>query len=171
MPTGFVYGKPSTRRDSGFSPEAQIVGNVAATIIDYFEQSQALFGKKAGAISLLRALAKECSRENWDGYGATAIDPQAILIAEDFIRALPRRIPLPEFAPEPDGSVSLDWIRSQNHLFSISVNNTGRLAFAWIDGSDKGHGVANFDGGRIPDRILLGIDDIVSYATTPFRVA
>jgi len=32
-----------------------------------------------------------------------------------------------------------------------------RLAYAWLDGTDKGHAVARFDGERVPDRILEGI--------------
>ena len=44
----------------------------------------------------------------------------------EFIRALLDDLPLPEFAPEPDGSISPDWIQSRNRLFSISVGSTHR---------------------------------------------
>ena len=85
----------------------------------------------------------------------------AVMLAERFLRALPYRIPLPELAVEPDGSISLDWIRSRTRLFSVSVGRASRLAFAWLDGSDTGHGVARFDGQNVPPRILEGIEAVV----------
>jgi hypothetical protein len=99
----------------------------------------------------------------WDGNEAAPIDSVAVRTAAEFIRAMPNDLPLPEFAPEPDGSISLDWIQSRNRLFSLSVGSTNRLAYAWLDGSDKGHGVARFDGERIPSRIIEGIIGIMKH--------
>lgn len=162
---------PFAKPGSGFSSEAEAVSRKAAEVANSFEQSQALFGEKSAAISQLITLANECADQDWDGYNACAIDPQAVLVAENFIRALPRGVALPEFAPEPDGSVSLDWIHSRSRLFSMSVGGSDRLAFAWLDGTDKGHGVAFFDGGMIPLRILEGINAIANDGNASFRVA
>lgn len=123
-----------------------------------FELSQALFGKKSTAISQLSDLANECSEQNWDGYNACPINTEAVTVAENFVRALPPDAALPEFAPEPDGSISLDWIQSRNRTFSISINSSYRLAYAWLDGTNKGHAVENFDGHSIPPRILEEIE-------------
>ena len=90
------------------------------------------------------------------------LDRLAALSAANFIRALPDGIALPEFAPEPDGSISLDWIQSRNRLFTLSVGSTNRLAYAWVDGTDKGHAVARFDGEHVPPRILEGIRGITN---------
>ena len=79
--------------------------------------------------------------------------------------------PVPEFAPEPDGSVSLDWIQSRTRLFSLSIGTSRRLAYAWLDGSDKGHAVSRFDGKHIPSRIQQGIREIVNYGHTSLRAA
>ncbi len=133
----------------------------ARKVANAAERSYALFAEKAAAISQLAALATECAEEGWDGSGAAAIDLVAVLLAERFLRALPYRIPLPELAVEPDGSISLDWIRSRNRLFSVSVGRSSRLAFAWLDGSDSGHGVARFDGQGVPPRVLEGIEAVV----------
>jgi hypothetical protein len=78
-------------------------------------------------------------------------------LAAEFIRVLPEDVPLPEFAPEPDGSLSLDWIQSRHRLFTLSVAPNIRLPYAWVDGADSGHGVARFDGETVPPRILDGI--------------
>lgn len=143
----------------------------ASALVKSVEESQVLFGRKAVAISQLRTIGSECAESGWDGTDACAIDELALRNAENFVRALPDGIPLPEFAPEPDGSVSLDWIQSRYRLFSMSVSNGNRLAFAWLDGADKGHGVSRFDGLTVPARVLTGIQSILSHENAPVRVA
>ncbi|MBP6784673.1 MAG: hypothetical protein KA152_12845 [Verrucomicrobiales bacterium] len=64
-------------------------------------------------------------------------------------------------APEPDGAVSLDWMVSKTRMFSVSCGLSSRLAYSWLDGSDRGHAVTDFDGWVVPDRILQGIHTII----------
>ncbi len=146
---------------SGVSDEARAVRKAVTEIEQSTERSIALFGEKAAALSQLAALAAECAETGWDGGEAVGLNSVARRTAERFIRALPEDMPLPEFAPEPDGSISIDWIDSRNRLFSLSVGVSDRLAYAWLDGTDKGHGVARFDGRNIPPRVLDGIKSIV----------
>lgn len=162
-----VHARPG----SAISPEAVAVAKAASAVMDAGERSQALFGIKAAAISELMAIANECAKPDWDGNDANAIDTLAVLKAKDFVRALPDKMPLPEFAPEPDGSISLDWIESRHRLFSLSIGASNRLAYAWHDGADKGHGVALFDGINVPSRVLDGIRAIMSHASTFLRAA
>lgn len=171
LTSGYAEIASLFRRESGFSSCAGFVSLLAGTLTASFEDSQALFGAKTDALSELWTLAEECSVEDWDGYGAGAIHPLALKTAEEIIRALPDSFPLPEFAPEPDGSISLDWIQSKNRLFSISAGTTNRLAYAWLDGSDKGHGVSRFDGESVPLRVLQGIQSIAGQCHAPFRAA
>lgn len=156
---------------SAVSREADVVRIAAASVAEARERSQALFGRKAGAISELLALESECGNEGWDGHGAAPVDQVAVLMVERFLRALPDRMPLPEFAAEPDGSISLDWIRSRNCLFSVSIGAGNRLAFAWLDGTDTGHGVAFFDGQVVPQRILEGIELVAGSGHVGVRAA
>lgn len=146
---------------SAISAEARAVRKAATEVAQSTERSMALFGEKAAALSQLAALAIECAENGWDGDAAVGIDPIAVRAAERFIRALPEDRPLPEFAPDPDGSISLDWIAARNRLFSLSIGGNDRLAYAWLDGTDKGHGVARFDGQNVPPRVLEGIESIV----------
>ena len=148
------------------SIEAHAVSEAAENVVKSVERSQVLFGAKADAISLLMALAGEYSQDE-----ITAVNPSALFMAERFVRALPDGVSLPEFSVEPDGSISLDWIESRNRLFSVSVGANSRFAFAWLDGSDKGHGVARFDGQEIPQRIIDGITAIAKNGNTSLRVA
>ena len=144
------------------SAEAVVVQEAASSVLNSVERSQALFGDKSVAISEVWALANECAETGWDGQDALSMNRSAIYNALAFSRALPDSVPLPEFAPEPDGSISFDWIKSRNRLFSMSVGSSNRLAYAWLDGTDKGHAVARFDEGRVPQRILDGFSAIMA---------
>ncbi len=156
---------------SAVSTDAQTVRKEVSGLVAFAERSQVLFGEKADAISQLRALANECAEAGWDGGDASPLASRAIRNAENFVRTLPDGIQLPEFAPEPDGSVSMDWSQSRNRLFSVSTGTNSRLAYAWLDGADNGHGVAQFDGEKIPHLILEGIKGITLHGNTSLWVA
>ncbi len=167
----YAVSQGGIRGSSAYSDDAKAVGVKVTAVAQQFERSQALFGDKAAALSQLREMAIECVEPGWDGGEARAINPLAISTAENFIRALPNFIPLPEFAPEPDGSISLDWLPSRHRMFSISVGTNNRLAYAWLDGTDKGHAVARFDGDKIPQRIVEGVNAILSHGNSSVRTA
>lgn len=168
---GYAALNALAQSGSAVSSEAHALGRAATAVCNSMEQSQVLFGEKSSAISKLRELEYECADNDWDGSEGSAINPLAVRVAENFLRALPQGVSLPEFAPEPDGCVSLDWIRSRNRVFSVSVGSGNRLAFTWLDGTDRGHGVAHFDGERIPPRILQGINAIMGHGNASVRVA
>lgn len=159
------------RGGSAVSTEAAAVREAASKVVEFAERSQVLFGEKSVAISQLWTLANDCDEQGWDGYDASAINQAALFTAEQFLRALPHDIPIPEFAAEPDGSISLDWIVSRNRLFSLSVGANNRLAYAWLDGADRGHAVARFDGNNVPARVLEGIKEIGVYGNASLRAA
>lgn len=162
---GLLAGYPALHAYAGagtaVSSEAVEAQRAANAVADSAERSHALYGEKAAAISDLAALAGECAAEGWDGNDAAPIDPAAVILARRFVRAMPDVMPLPEFGPEPDGTISLDWIDTRNRMFSLSIGRNNRLAYAWLDGADKGHGVASFDGRNIPPRILEGVSRVL----------
>lgn len=168
---GYAGLSPYARRGSAVSEEANALSKAASAVIRKVEESQILFGGKSAVLSELRALAQDCAQEDWDGNDASALHPAALQTAEDFVRALPSGIQMPECAADPDGSVSLDWIQSRNRLFSVSVGCSNRLAYAWLDGADKGHGVARFNGFLVPPRILSGIQSILTNGNACLRAA
>ncbi len=168
---GYAALNAYARPNSAMSAEARAVTQAVSAIVRSAENSQILFGTKAAAISRLMVVSEDCSKPGWDGDQACAIDQFAIQTATDFVRALPESFPLPEFAPEPDGSISLDWIESRHRLFSLSIGKTNRLAYAWLDGTDKGHGVARFDASNVPSRVLSGIESILNHGNTCLRAA
>lgn len=135
------------------------------------EQLSASFGAEKEADSKLRALFHECSEANWDGYDAEPVSPLAANLAEEFILSLPDDIPLPELSAEPDGSISLDWIISRQCLYSLSLGTNQYLAYAWLDGTDRGHAVAEFDRVKVPARVLEGIRGVTANGDAAIRVA
>jgi hypothetical protein len=150
------------RPGSALSSEARAVRKTAAAVMRVVAQSQALFGARDAAISGIWDLVEGCAAPNWDSEGAAPIAEGAALRAEEFIRALPDGLPVPEVAPEPDGSISLDWIRSRHCQLSLSVGTGDRLAYAWLDGSDRGYAVVRWDGAHIPVRLLEDIRAVMS---------
>lgn len=157
------------RPGSAVSTELRPVMREAASLLAAAERSQSLFGDKAFAISEVWAVASECAEPDWNGEGAKAVDEAVAEVAADFIRALPNDVPLPEVAPDPDGSISLDWIRSRNRMFSLSVGASSRLAYAWLDGTDRGHAVARFDREKIPALVLDGINEVMNHGDAALR--
>ncbi|MFP4192126.1 MAG: hypothetical protein ACLFU6_08670 [Candidatus Hydrogenedentota bacterium] len=143
--------------ENAVSDEAREVSRAQSEVFEGLEHSESLFGTKHAALSELWEVAEECAEEGWDGEGAPPIEPWAVRLAERFIRVLPEDIPMPEPIPEPDGSIGLDWTLSPHQNLSVSFGANARLAYAWLDGSDRGHAVARFDGETIPRRILDGI--------------
>lgn len=161
----------ATRTGSAVSREAAAVRDAASAIVAAREKSLALFGAKRAVIERIDELALECGSDGWDGENGLCLSPGAIDRAVSFVRAFPDGLPLPEVAPEPDGAISFDWIVARTRVFSVSIAATNRLAFAWIDGTDRGHGVARFDGDTVPARILGGIRDLTDERATALRVA
>lgn len=154
---------PTVGPGSAVSEESKVARDLVRAAVRSVETSQALFGRKASVISEIWALVNECAGPDWDSAGAEAVDRVAAFRAVDLIRALPPAVPLPEVGGEPDGSISLDWIASRNRMFSLSVGAGDRLAYAWVDGSSRGHAVDRFDGETVPPRILQGIREILKH--------
>lgn len=156
---------------TGVSLEARTLRDSACQVVKTTERSFSLFGDKGDAISRLLDVAEECAVADWDGEDAAPISAVAVAITAELIRSLPDRFPMPEFAVDPDGEVSVDWIESRTRLFSVIVGDSRRLAYAWLDGADRGHGVAGFDGGSLPRKIIEGVQGLFEHRDTSLRAA
>ena len=164
--TGAIAASSLFVPSSGVSNEADQLHDFAVEISERFESSQALFGSKMSLLNELHQLAVECAEEDWDGYGAEAVTATVLARAESFVRALPDNIPLPEVSVEPDGAIAFDWMPLPSKTFTLSVNGSNRLAFAWIDGTDRGHAAVKFEGAEIPSRILNELERLTRNATS-----
>jgi len=169
MLLGYAAVSAYARNGSAVSAESHVARETAFSVLGLAERSHALFGVKSAAIASLYEMSRECGVEDWDGDGAYAINSNAVSNAVDFLRALPAGLRLPECGTEPDGSVCFEWTFSRHRRFMVSVGKGNRLAYAWIDGTDRGHAVARFDGYHIPDRILQGLESLLTHESTAVR--
>lgn len=73
--------------------------------------------------------------------------------AQHLLWLLPNNVPLPAISVEPDGAIAFDWIFLRDRMFSITVSDADKLAYAWLNGNDRGHGVASLRGKVLPEPI------------------
>jgi hypothetical protein len=164
---GYAALQGFARRDgSAMSLEAGVVRQAAMELVERAKDSRALFGIKSDALSNLFSFVRQVNSE-----GICSIDASTVKYAVEFLCALPNDIILPEFATDPDGGISFDWIQTRNQIFSISIGPSNRLAYAWTYGLDSGHGVARFDGREVPAIVLAGIRSVLDYESTSIGIA
>ena len=108
----------------------------ALDLSKHIERSWVLFGSKEEALNRLYELAAECAETDWDGYGTEVVSQSAVEHSAHFIRRLPEDLPLPEISVEPDGEIAFDWSPTSTQTFSVSIGNAGRMACAWVNGTE-----------------------------------
>ncbi len=108
---------------------------------------------------VLKALGEvyeECSEDNWDGYGASAVGVDTYLESQRFLQLLPTTIPFPEITVEPDGEIAFEWFEGPRRVLSISVGSENILTYAGLFGINKTHGTDYF-GDVLPATIVSNL--------------
>jgi hypothetical protein len=103
-------------------------------------------------IALLEASTR-AETDGWDGYHAEGVKTGSYISAEALLRVLPAYVPAPEVFVHPDGQIALDWTADRDHVFSISVSDSGTLSYAGLFGGSKVTGREVFNG-TFPAAIL-----------------
>ncbi len=80
----------------------------------------------------LYELFEEYSENNWDGYGASAINLSSYINAISFLMALPSSTQVPEISIETDGDVVFEWFVSWDRVFSVSIGPNCELHYAGL---------------------------------------
>jgi hypothetical protein len=155
------------RTTSAISPEADQVCEAATRVLKGRQGSESLFGTKALALSRLCVAIEGLVVDDDQG----PVTSETYRNAESFVLALPDDLPLPEFGIDPDGAISLTWILSPTRMFSVSLSESERMAFAWLDGSDKGHAVSRFRPPSLPDAFMTILRSVVTNGSAALRVA
>jgi len=89
--------------------------------------------------------------------GMRPVDEDTARAAIEFAFLLPRSMPAPEIAPDVDGEVSFDWLGPGQKMFSVSINKSGRIAFAGrFSEKSKIHGTEQLSE-ACPPEIIRGI--------------
>jgi hypothetical protein len=137
----------------GASDEAQFVAKQAKEARRHLYESNGLGLQRRELFEELCAVAEECKRPNWDGYGAEAVSEDAYQLAYCFLEACPPGTPRPSIGAEPDGHLTLEWYRSQHNVLSVSVSPEGDLHYSALVGPNKAYGTEAFFG-EVPTEIL-----------------
>lgn len=157
------YALPS----SAFSPEAMEVTKAARQVMQDRLRSESLCGNKLLALSQISTAAQAVTVDE----DQASVNRSALNNAEQFVLALPDDLPMPESAVDPDGAISLTWFKSHTQIFSVSVGESDRAAYAWLDGSDKGHAVDRFELPVLPNRLLTILRSVVNNERSSIRIA
>ena len=88
---------------------------------------------------------RECSRADWDGYGALAITSNTYQEARSVINALPLSMPLPDIVAEPTGEIGFEWRKGKGYIFVVSVGGKYQMTYAGLFGGNSVHGSEYFD--------------------------
>ena len=115
------------------------------------------FGWKNDISSDLIEIFKDCSRPDWDGYGAMAVSYNEIDTARKFLWMLPESITTPEVSPDPDGAISFNWGNGYDQMFSISAEKNILIYAGLFNDGVKKHGQLPFY-----NEIPIEITDILS---------
>jgi hypothetical protein len=86
------------------------------------------------AIDPLEDTRERCQVDGWDGVGSVAVTDaviaKAVSVAAAIADLLPSSIPGPDFVPEGDGAICLDWMIDPKRIFSLSVGVRDGISFA-----------------------------------------
>ncbi len=105
-------------------------------------------------------ICKEHFEYNWDGYNALPITIETGEAAKEFIRLIPNDIDIPEFSPDNDGEISIDWdycvgdnFNSEYFCLSVSINDGKKLSYVMKDPYNRSNGIYDFKD-KIPEPII-----------------
>ncbi len=98
------------------------------------------------------------SAYNTIGNEMTAVSTNTVKEAIKFAKLLPKSLPIPELAADPDGDISFDWVGKNGKMFSASIDGSGRVAYAGrFSELSKVHGI-EYISDSCPQEILRGIE-------------
>ena len=126
--------------------------------IRYYFAGSVTFGEHlAKVLEDLLKEREEHSVDNWDGYGAKAVNIDSFYNACHFALSIPSNVPTPEIYVDTDGEITFEWYKGRRQVFSISVGSKSELAYAGLFGASKTYGVEQFYD-DVPERLLDNIN-------------
>jgi len=157
-----LYTNPTAfNKNVGVSDSASEIWRDTENIRNYFAGSITFGEHLAKVLEGLLKAREEHSVDNWDGYGAKAINIGSYNYALSFSLSLPPSFPVPEIYVNPDGYVTFEWYEGKRKVFSISIGNRNELAYAGLYGGSKIYGV-EYMYEEIPENIIRNISRLYS---------
>src|SRR5579872_5912201 len=127
-------------RSNAASDSADLIRQLSEEIRRHLLTSLVVSRAAECAMTGLRNIRAEAAEQDWNGYGAKALDPDAYANAQRFLEALPTTAPVPEVSADQDGEVALDWDFGHRKALTIRIGPNGRCSYAWLRGKRSAHG-------------------------------
>jgi len=147
--------------DRGMSQDAVMLRKRLQKFFDDISETSVTLGILRRKAKSLMEISKECSLNNWDGYGALAVNQATVFQAHRFLRALPTVVPAPDIMAEPSGEVAFEWYLGPRWVLAISIDNRGELTYAGLFGSNEVHGTEYFED-ELPEAIETNLYRVLS---------
>ncbi len=119
-------------------------------------------------LQLLRSVAGEASERNWDGYGAEPVSSETLAMGKNFFYRMPAAYPKPDISSHPNGDLAFEWYVSPRRILTVTINDSGRLNYAWMIGVDRQYGTKHLLD-RFPEEITAALRNIYSEGQTSVR--
>ncbi len=146
--------------DRAVSPDARVLRRVSQAAAGDNNSITIAHQRDEVVRALLLALG-EAVEENWDGYGAAAVNPRAVSLALRFLSMLPPEISMPEIAVDSYGDIALDWDYAPRRITSVRISADGTLYYASLLGHSTMHGSEVFSE-MIPRSVMGAIKRVVA---------
>jgi len=136
--TPLMSGQP------GVSNDSDVIRDLINKLDEHNARAHFKLNRSHANDNALQEVFGECAFDNWDGYGAQAINEVVFEEVRKIFDGLPSSIPVPEVAPEPSGALSLEWYKDPRNVFSISIAGNNSIVFAGLFGYDEVHGTTYY---------------------------
>ena len=138
-----------TRTERGASEPARIIAEHLRLVCEHYSKPR----REILEPEIMALLGSDAGNQE-----SVAVNGETARKAVAFAMLLPRALPIPELAPDPDGEISFDWTGKSGKMFSVSIGADGRITYAGRFGDkSKTHGVEQLSE-VFPREILLGIE-------------
>ncbi len=118
--------------DRGISDDAAQIRNAIADLRD--EGTSIHLRERSDALDLAALAASEA---DWDGQGARAVSPAAVVRARALLSLLSTTIPTPDVHADPDGDLIVEWYVSDEWMLTLAIDGAGYVAYAGLFGSNR----------------------------------
>ncbi len=145
----------------GVSETAEEVRKLFLQVRESRSETVSLGDSYLQAVDALEEASTEASEDNWDGYGARAVDPITLCNARNFATVLPPSLPPPEIVVEPDGEIAFEWYLGARNVFSVSVGLSCELSYAGLFDWNTVYGTEFFVD-ELPEAIVVNLDRLFS---------
>jgi hypothetical protein len=122
------------RRNTGTSKCSDELDEIVQDTITHLKEPVTSHTRESLYVELTNIFL-ECSKVNWDQYGANPVSAKALMEAYWFVTILPSWIPNPEVTPEPSGEIGFEWNFGKNMVFVVTIKGNHSIAYAGMLGS------------------------------------